>query len=145
MPFYRFFLGWEGSPTKIDYRKRHRVPTSSNLSTGDLDNLWLWVALERGSRKEPASWHGCLASRSGFPTWFELPSPVFHCLSSWAWVPRLGKPLFGGRLQVAWTEGVGQSARWEASFLFPQGWLDIPMSTKGTPSGGGGGGERLIV
>ena len=36
VPFYRFFLG-EGSPTKIDYRKRSRVPTCSNLSNlGDL-------------------------------------------------------------------------------------------------------------
>ena len=29
------FFAWEGSPTKIDYRKeKKRVPTSSNLSTG---------------------------------------------------------------------------------------------------------------
>ena len=32
MPFYPF-LGWEGSPTKIDYRKNNRVPTYSNLSS----------------------------------------------------------------------------------------------------------------
>ena len=32
VPFYRFFLGWEGSPTKIDYRKKGYL--YSNLSTG---------------------------------------------------------------------------------------------------------------
>ena len=32
-PFFNPFFGWEGSPTKIDYRKK-LVPTYSNLSTG---------------------------------------------------------------------------------------------------------------
>ena len=31
VPFYRFFFGWEGSPTKIDYRRKG---TPYNLYTG---------------------------------------------------------------------------------------------------------------
>ena len=33
VPFHRFFFGWEGSPTKINYRKKRWYPCS-NLSTG---------------------------------------------------------------------------------------------------------------
>ena len=32
VPFYQIFFGWEGSPTKIDYRKRSWHPYF-NLST----------------------------------------------------------------------------------------------------------------
>ena len=31
MPFYRFFFGWEGSPTKIDYRKKGALIITSLL------------------------------------------------------------------------------------------------------------------
>ena len=48
MPFYRFFLGWEGSPTKIDYRKKGTLILTSLLE--DLGKFlfqearpWLWT------------------------------------------------------------------------------------------------------
>ena len=31
VPFYRFFFGWEGSPTKIDYRKKGTLLLTSLL------------------------------------------------------------------------------------------------------------------
>ena len=37
MPFYRFFFGWEGSATKIDYRKRVITLILTSLLE-DLDN-----------------------------------------------------------------------------------------------------------
>ena len=31
VPFYRFFFGWEGSPTKVDYRKKGTLIKTSLL------------------------------------------------------------------------------------------------------------------
>ena len=36
MPFYRLFVGWEGSPTKIDYRKNGNLILTSPLEDVDL-------------------------------------------------------------------------------------------------------------
>ena len=47
MPFLNPFFGWEGSPTKIDDRKKKRYPCS-NLSTGGPRGaVWLWCLFLR--------------------------------------------------------------------------------------------------
>ena len=38
VPFYRSFFGWEGSPTKIDYRKK-KVKKGTRILTSLLEDL----------------------------------------------------------------------------------------------------------
>ena len=55
MPLYRFFFGWEGSPTKINYREKGTLILSSLLE--DL----VWLVCQRGLLCDTREEDACMA------------------------------------------------------------------------------------